>query len=100
MGENYAARSVFLHTKPKAWYHKLGEDKNLAGLMNESSALQAKTDSTLQSQIHNMEHREATIYQQYFNGCTTFEKFIENLRNLFSENSPTFVSSDPETNSG
>ena len=85
LGENYAARSVFLHTKPKAWYHKLGEDKNLAGLMSESSALQAKTDSTLQSQIHNMEHREATIYQQYFNGCTTFEKFIENLRNLFSE---------------
>lgn len=85
MGENYAARSVFLHTKPKAWYHKLGEDKNLAGLMNKGSALQAKTDSTLQSQIHNMEHREATIYQRYFNGCTTFEKFIENLRNLFSE---------------
>lgn len=85
LGENYAARSVFLHTKPKAWYHKLGEDKNLAGLMNKSSALQAKTDSTLQSQIHNMEHREATIYQRYFNGCTTFEKFIENLRNLFSE---------------
>lgn len=85
MGGNYAARSVFLHTKPKAWYHKRGEDKNLAGLMNKGSALQAKTDSTLQSQIHNMEHREATIYQQYFNGCTTFEKFIENLRNLFSE---------------
>lgn len=85
MGGNYAARSVFLHTKPKAWYHKRGEDKNLAGLMNKGSALQAKTDSTLQSQIHNMEHREATIYQRYFNGCTTFEKFIENLRNLFSE---------------
>ena len=85
LGGNYAARSVFLHTKPKAWYHKRGEDKNLAGLMNKDSALQAKTDSTLQSQIHNMEHREATIYQRYFNGCTTFEKFIENLRNLFSE---------------
>lgn len=85
MGGNYAARSVFLHTKPKAWYHKLGEDKNLAGLMGESSALQAKTGSTLQSQIHNMEHREATIYQRYFNGCTTFEQFIKNLRNLFSE---------------
>ena len=85
MGGNYAARSVFLHTKPKAWYHKRGEDKNLAGLMNKGSALQAKTDSTLQSQIHKMEHREATIYQRYFNGCTTFEKFIENLRNLFSE---------------
>lgn len=85
MGGNYAARSVFLHTKPKAWYHKRGEDKNLAGLMNKGSALQAKTDSTLQNQIHNMEHREAAIYQRYFNGCTTFEKFIENLRNLFSE---------------
>lgn len=85
MGGNYAARSVFLHTKPKAWYHKRGEDKNLVGLMNKGSALQAKTDSTLQSQIHNMEHREAAIYQRYFNGCTTFEKFIENLRNLFSE---------------
>lgn len=85
MGENYAARSVFLHTKPKAWYHKLGEDQNLAGLMSENSALKAKTNETLNSQIHNMEHREAKVYQQYFNGCTTFEKFIENLRSLFSE---------------
>ena len=85
MGENYAARSVFLHTKPKAWYHKRGEDKNLAGLMNKDSALQAKTDSTLQSQIASMKGREEGVYQRYFTGCTTFEKFIENLRNLFSE---------------
>lgn len=85
MGGNYAARSVFLHTKPKAWYHKRGEDKNLAGLMSAGSALKAKTDNTLQSQITSMKGREETVYQQYFNGCTTFEKFIENLRNLFSE---------------
>ena len=85
LGGNYAARSVFFHTKPKAWYHKRGEDKNLAGLMNKGSALQAKTDSTLQSQITSMKGREEGVYQRYFNGCTTFEKFIENLRNLFSE---------------
>ena len=85
LGENYAARSVFLHTKPKAWYHKRGEDKNLAGLMSESSALQAKTGDTLTNQINNMKGREEGVYQRYFNGCTTFEKFIENLRNLFSE---------------
>ena len=85
MEENYAARSVFLHTKPKAWYHKRGEDKNLAGLMSSGSTLKPKTDSALNQQIKNMERRETKIYQQYFNGCTTFEKFIENLRNLFSE---------------
>ena len=85
LGENYAARSVFLHTKPKAWYHKLGEDKNLAGLMNEGSALQAKTGDTLTNQINNMKNREEAVYQRYFNNCKTFEQFIENLRNLFSE---------------
>ena len=85
LGENYAARSVFLHTKPKAWYHKRGEDKNLAGLMSSGTTLKPKTDSALNQQIKNMEHRETKVYQQYFNGCTTFEKFIENLRNLFSE---------------
>ena len=84
MGENYAARSVFLHTKPKAWYHKLGEDKNLAGLMSESSALQAKTGDTLTNQINNMKNREEAVYQRYFNNCKTFEQFIDNLRNLFS----------------
>lgn len=84
MGENYAARSVFLHTKPKAWYHKLGEDKNLAGLMNESSALQSKTGGTLTNQINNMKNREEAVYQRYFNNCKTFEQFIDNLRNLFS----------------
>ena len=85
MGENYAARSVFLHTKPKAWYHKRGEDKNLAGLMGRSSALQAKTGDTLTNQINNMKNREEAVYQRYFNNCKTFEQFIENLRNLFSE---------------
>lgn len=85
MGENYAARSVFLHTKPKAWYHKRGEDKNLAGLMGRSSALQAKTGDTLTNQINNMKKREEAVYQRYFNNCKTFEQFIENLRNLFSE---------------
>ena len=85
MGGNYAARSVFLHTKPKAWYHKRGEDKNLAGLMGRSSALQAKTGDTLTSQINNMKNREEAVYQRYFNNCKTFEQFIENLRNLFSE---------------
>ena len=85
LGENYAARSVFLHTKPKAWYHKRGEDKNLAGLMGRSSALQAKTGDTLTNQINNMKNREEAVYQRYFNNCKTFEQFIENLRNLFSE---------------
>ena len=85
LGENYAARSVFLHTKPKAWYHKLGEDKNLTGLMNESSALQSKTGDTLTNQINNMKNREEAVYQRYFNNCKTFEQFIGNLRNLFSE---------------
>lgn len=75
----------FLHTKPKAWYHKLGEDKNLAGLMNESSALQAKTGDTLTNQINNMKNREEAVYQRYFNNCKIFEQFIDNLRNLFSE---------------
>lgn len=85
MGENYAARSVFLHTKPKAWYHKRGEDKNLAGLTSRSSALQAKTGDTLTSQINNMKNREEAVYQRYFNNCKTFEQFIGNLRKLFSE---------------
>ena len=85
MGENYAARSVFLHTKPKAWYHKRGEDKNLAGLMGRSSTLQTKTGDTLTNQINNMKNREEAVYQRYFNNCKTFEQFIENLRNLFSE---------------
>lgn len=85
MGGNYAARSVFLHTKPKAWYHKRGEDKNLAGLMGRSSTLQTKTGDTLTNQINNMKNREEAVYQRYFNNCKTFEQFIENLRNLFSE---------------
>lgn len=85
LGGNYAARSVFLHTKPKAWYHKRGEDKNLAGLMGRSSALQTKTGDTLTNQINNMKNREEAVYQRYFNNCKTFEQFIENLRNLFSE---------------
>lgn len=69
----------FLHTKPKAWYHKRGEDKNLAGLMSESSALQAKTGDTLTNQISNMKIEK----KLYIKDILITVKLLNNLLRIF-----------------